>query len=174
MITVGRIVRPHGNRGRVWIAAETDFADDRFRAGETLHVLRAGVVERLTIAASRTQGGRWVVGFDAIDSIDAAEGLRGLEVRIPVEALRELGPGAFYVHDLIGCAVRTSDGRSVGTVERVDLDTGVPVLVVGGAEEVLVPLVDAICRRVDPGARLIEIEPPEGLLELNSRKRSRR
>jgi hypothetical protein len=27
--------------------------------------------------------------------------------------------------------------------------------------------VDAICRRVDPEARVIEIDPPEGLIALN-------
>jgi ribosomal 30S subunit maturation factor RimM len=52
-------------------------------------------------------------------------------------------------------------------VDRVDLATDVPVLVVSGRGEVLVPFVDAICRRVDPEARVIEIDPPDGLIALN-------
>ena len=43
-------------------------------------------------------------------------------------------------------------------------------LVVDGPRgEVLIPLVDHICVRVDPAARVIVIDPPEGLLEANER-----
>jgi 16S rRNA processing protein RimM len=88
-------------------------------------------------------------------------------LRIPEKDLRALGPNAFYVHHLVGCEVRTVAGERVGIVERVDLATDVPVLVVSGRGEVLVPFVDAICRRVDPEARVIEIDPPDGLIALN-------
>ena len=40
MVTVGRIIRPHGNRGHVVVAPESDFAEDRFRVGEILRVQR--------------------------------------------------------------------------------------------------------------------------------------
>jgi ribosomal 30S subunit maturation factor RimM len=39
--------------------------------------------------------------------------------------------------------------------------------VVAGDGEVLVPLHHKVCRRVDLEARLIEIDPPPGLLEVN-------
>jgi 16S rRNA processing protein RimM len=41
------------------------------------------------------------------------------------------------------------------------------MLVVNGDGEVLVPFSDAICRRVSVADRVIEIDPPEGLIELN-------
>ena len=168
MVTVGRIVRPHGNRGHVVVVPESDFADERFKIGETL---RAGSATEdpsdLKVAASRFHDGRWIVGFEGVSSIDDAERLRGLELRIPEDEMHALGPNAFYVHHLVGCEVRTTGGERVGVVNRVDLATGVPVLVVIGRGEVLVPFVDAICRRVDPAERVIEIDPPEGLIELN-------
>jgi ribosomal 30S subunit maturation factor RimM len=58
-------------------------------------------------------------------------------------------------------------GERVGVVDRVDLATAVPVLVVVARGEVLIPFVDAICRRVDLDARVIEIDPPDGLIALN-------
>ena len=36
MVLVGRIVRPHGNRGRVLVASDSDFAEARFAPGATL------------------------------------------------------------------------------------------------------------------------------------------
>ena len=33
MVTVGRIIRPHGHKGAVVVQPETDFAAERFRQG---------------------------------------------------------------------------------------------------------------------------------------------
>ncbi len=171
MITVGRVVRPHGNRGNAVVVVETDFAAERFHPGAALWMRQGDGVVALTVSVSRERDGRWVVGFDGVTTIDAAEALRGVELRIPAAEIHALPPGAHYVHDLVGCHVETVDGRVVGVVGRVDRDTGTPVLVIDRAgSEVLVPLVDEICRRVDIGAKRITIEPPEGLLELNDRR----
>jgi 16S rRNA processing protein RimM len=70
------------------------------------------------------------------------------------------------VHDLVGCEVRTMSGERIGEVARVEMATGVPTLVVG-MDDVLIPFTEAICRRIDPAGRVIEIDPPEGLIELN-------
>ena len=34
MVTIGRIVRPHGHRGQVVVVPESDFADERFTVSE--------------------------------------------------------------------------------------------------------------------------------------------
>lgn len=168
MITVGRIVRPQGNKGEVVVAPETDFADERFCPGASVWRLDAGTPARIAVTSSRPHNGRWVVGLAGVGSIDAAEALRGLELRIPADALRQLGPREYYVHELASCRVETADGRELGRVDRVDFGSGTPVLVVTSARgEVFVPLAEDICRRIDLAAGLIVIDPPEGLLELN-------
>jgi ribosomal 30S subunit maturation factor RimM len=35
--------------------------------------------------------------------------------------------------------------------------------------EVLIPMVETICVRVDPKARVIVVDPPDGLLDANTR-----
>jgi 16S rRNA processing protein RimM len=167
MVTVGRIIRPHHNKGHVVMMPETDFPEDRFRVGSVLYRERDGQVEPIVVSACRENDGRWVVGFEGYESIDDAETLRGLHVRVPEGDVKPLEAGAFYVFDLVGCLVRTTAGQEVGPVERVDLATGVPMLVVAGDGEVLVPFSEAICTRIDPGAKVIEIDPPPGLIELN-------
>ena len=171
MVSVGRVTRPQGNRGEVFVMSDTDFGDERFRPGAVLFTSRNGAVEQLTVAESREHRGAWVMRFEGVLSIDGAEQFRGVELRIPESELRPLGDGAFYVHDLLGCVVRTPDDVEVGRVERVDLMTGIPMLAVGGgAGEVLVPLVDAICRRIDVASKVIEIDPPQGLIDLNRKR----
>jgi 16S rRNA processing protein RimM len=169
MVTVGRVVRPHGNRGEVVIAPETDFGAERFRAGERLQTIRDERIEQLTVRSSRPHDGRWVVGFDGVATIDQAEALRGLELRIPGSAVATLSPDRHYVHDLVGCRVETVEHETVGTVVEVHFGAGTPLLVVNGARgEVLVPFADEVCKRVDTAARTIVIAPPEGLVDLNT------
>jgi 16S rRNA processing protein RimM len=172
MVAVGRVVRPHGLRGQVVVASETDFGEERFKVGAVVYApADEGEPRRLTVATSREDRGRWVVGFDAVGSIDEAEAMRDAELRIPAAERHALEPGAFYVDDLVGCHVRTLAGEDVGTVARVEMATGVPILVIGADEAVLVPLAESICRRVDVAAKVVEIDPPDGLLEINRRAR---
>ena len=174
MPVIGRIVRPHGNKGGVVVHPETDFGADRFQAGARVFWRRRDVQDQVVIADSRERDGRWVVRFEGVTTIDEAESLRDLELRIPEEHLRPLAAGRFYVHDLVGCRVETARGGVIGRVGRVELSTGTPLLVVDGRSgEVLVPLAETICRRIDVAAKVIEIDPPDGLVELNETKRSR-
>ena len=124
--------------------------------------------EPLTINSARVQNGRPVVGFEGFAGIDAVERLSGLELRVPEGSLQSLGDGAYYQHQLVGCSVKTVGGEQVGDVVRVDGGTGGSLLAIKGTRgEVLVPLVSQICTAVDPSAKRIVIDPPEGLLEVN-------
>src|SRR5687768_8934577 len=170
MVLVGRIARPHGIRGHVFVNPETDFVDERFVPGATMWTRSDRGEEQLTIAAARVQNGRPVVAFDGFSSIDDVERLGGLELRVPEEALQPLDAGAYYQHQLVGCAVETTAGEAVGVVKRVDGGTAATVLAVDGARgEILIPFASDICKEVDIAARRIRIKPPEGLLELNDR-----
>lgn len=56
----------------------------------------------------------------------------------------------------------------------VEPTAGVPLLHIergaSGRQEILIPLAEEICTKVDPEAKLITIDPPEDLLELNDSK----
>ncbi|MCU1382241.1 MAG: rimM [Acidobacteria bacterium] len=170
MALVGRIARPHGIRGQVIVNPETDFPDERFRPGAELFIERGGTVETLTVTTARFHRDRPVIGIAGIETMTDAEALAGQELRVPVDRLAALPTGTFYRHDLIGCRVETRDGRMVGVVRDVEGTlTGSRLVIDGEAGEVLVPLVAPICTAVDPAAKRIVIDPPEGLLEANAR-----
>ena len=96
--------------------------------------------------------------------------VRGDQVELVRPNRGALPDGTFYRHDLIGCRVEMRDGRTVGLVRDVEGTLTGSRLVVDGAEgEVLIPLVSAICTLVDPAAKRIVIDPPEGLIEANAR-----
>jgi 16S rRNA processing protein RimM len=170
MVVVGRIARPHGLRGDVIVNPETDFVDERFRAGADVWVRSAAGERRLTIAAARMQGSRPVIAFDGLSRLEDVEAMAGLELRIPEEALRPLAPGRYYEHQLVGCAVETTDRAAVGRVVRVEGAGGSRLVVESPRGEVLIPLAVDICVEIDVAGKRIRIDPPDGLLELNERR----
>jgi 16S rRNA processing protein RimM len=169
MAAVGRIARAHGIRGQVIVNPETDFLERRFRPGSTFFAKRGESVEAIVVTTVRFQNGRPVIGLEGVATMNDAEELAGLELRVPVEDLAPLPDGTFYHHDLVGCQVVTDGGDAVGTVEGVEGSVAGSRLVVAGAKgEILIPLVSDICRTIDIQGKKIVIEPPEGLLDLNA------
>src|SRR5476651_1627038 len=169
MAVVGRIARAHGIRGQVIVNAETDFPDERFHPGAELFIERGGKVETLTVSAARFHRQRPVIGIAGVETMNGAEALAGQELRVPIDRLGALPSGTFYRHDLIGCRVETQEGTAVGLVRDVEGTLTGSRLVVDGADgEVLIPLVSPICTLVDPAAKRIVIDPPDGLVEVNA------
>ena len=70
-----------------------------------------------------------------------------------------------------GCrVVWERKGLEIGTVVEIEPTGGVDVLHVKrpeGKSEILIPLAQEICTRIDLDNRIIVIDPPEELLELN-------
>jgi 16S rRNA processing protein RimM len=169
MAVVGRIARAHGLRGQVILNVETDFPEERFQPGAELFIERNGAAQALRLTTVRFHRERPVVGIDGVDTMNDAEALAGHELRVPVERLAALPADTFYRHDLIGCAVETAGGQRVGVVRGVEGTLAGSRLVVEGPRgEILIPLATGICREIDAVGRRIVIDPPEGLLELNT------
>ena len=169
-ILVGVVARAHGNRGEVIVNSETDFPEERFYEGARLMTrARDGRPATLEVASMRMHQGRPVILFKGIGSINDAELLAGLELRIGEDESDAglLDDGQYFHRDLIGCAVDTESGDPVGEVARVEGDGNATRLVVRSRRnEVLIPFADAICT-VDLKAKRIIVRPPEGLLDLN-------
>ena len=113
-----------------------------------------------------------VLHFAGVDSISAAETLKGLIVALPRSERSALAEDEVYTGDLIGCAlidVAGSEPVTVGEIEGVDRTAGpVALLVVEGATgEILVPFAKSFLRKIDLKAKRVEMALPEGLVELN-------
>lgn len=115
-----------------------------------------------------------VFKFAGVDSIDDAEKLFGAEIQIPREQRADVEEGTFYISDLVGCAVSARTGtkprQSLGEVTDVIFGAGeAPLLQIrSGKKEYLVPFVEAFIERMDLGNRQIDMNVPEGLLELDA------
>jgi 16S rRNA processing protein RimM len=172
LLLVGRVARAHGNKGQVIVNPETDFPQDRFVVGATLRVGERE--EPKQIVAARFHQGRPIIALEGVDTMDDAEALAGMDLKMAAADIPPLPEGTFYRHDLVGCEVQDTDGRTIGTVAAVEGPLEASRLVIHAPHgEVLIPLVGEICVEVDPAARRIRVAIPEGLIELNSSGRGK-
>ncbi|HSS23526.1 MAG TPA: ribosome maturation factor RimM [Mycobacterium sp.] len=172
-LLVGRVVKAHGVSGEVVVEVRTDDPAARFASGSTLRAKdsRAGGQERSYVVAHvREHGGRLLVRLAGVDDRATADALRGSLFVVDSDDLPPIDePDTYYDHQLEGLHVRTTTGQDVGVVAEVLHTTAGELLAVerpddGG--EVLVPFVSAIVTSVSLEDRIVEIDPPEGLLDL--------
>jgi 16S rRNA processing protein RimM len=148
-------------------------------------VVREPVARRVAVRScwvSHSRGGQAIFHFEGCNSIDDAKKLVGLNVQVPLADRVRLPTGSYYITDLAGCEVREAvdaenttagaTGATIGRVSDVQIPgegvTGTPILVVDSPHgELLIPLAQEICVRVDTAAREIEVVLPEGLRDLN-------
>lgn len=170
-LAIARILRPQGRRGEVAAEILTDFPE-RFQELQSVFLEVPGEAPQpVHLERGWPHKGRIILKFRGIDSIDSASGLRGLQVFIPWEQRTPLPPHQYYLCELHGCRVIWErQGREIGTVVEVEPTGGVDVLHVrrpDGKSEVLIPLAQEICTRIDLASQTIVIDPPDELLELN-------
>jgi 16S rRNA processing protein RimM len=168
-IEVGRVVRPHGIAGEAVVESLSD-VPGRFAPGAELLVSRpgapGGAASRLTVASSRPHRGRLLVRFDGVGDRDGAEALRGALLEVPRSAVPTAPADTWYYFQLVGCRCRDRRHGDLGWVQDVVEDGGGVLLVIDdGSRRLPVPFVRGMIREVDPDARRIELDLPEGLLE---------
>ena len=181
---LARIVRPQGRKGELLAELLTDFPE-RFEQRRRLFLLAPEPGER--VAHEVWLEGHWlhkdrvVLKLKGVDSIEAAEALRGQDVAIPLAERAPLEADAVYIGDLAGCMLYDrASGCAVGEIVDVDRESSsLPLIVVrppagagaaAGAkapEELLIPFAKAYLPEIDLAAGRMEMTLPEGLLALN-------
>jgi 16S rRNA processing protein RimM len=164
-IAVGRLIRPRGNRGE--LLAEIDSSQPgRAEKLKDVTLELNGRERTAEIEQVWHHGGRPVLKFAGIDSISEAEVWSGADVLVP-ESERAAPEDGEYSHaDLIGCSLIGAE--RVGVVVGVEEYGGPPLLRVEATDgrEILVPFARSICREIDVSGKIIRVELPDGLLDV--------
>lgn len=137
-VQVGRILKAHGVRGEVVVAA-TGSDPERLRPGLEVFLAVEGT-DSLRVEASRWIERGWLVRFEGHVDRGAVEELAGLSLYLETGRLPALPEGEFYQFEIEGLAVRTAGGELLGRVEHVlDLPGGDVYEVQGPAGVWLIP-----------------------------------
>ncbi len=167
LVLIARAVKTHGLKGEVVAELLTDFPERFEDLDEVVLVSPRGEQKTGSLEDFWFQKDRVVLKLDGYDDIDAAKQLIGYELAVPESDRVQLEADEFYDWELEGCTVKVGD-QSIGQVRSVMRTGGAEILVVSdeSGNERLVPLAASIVVGIDPVAKTILVDPPEGLLDL--------
>jgi 16S rRNA processing protein RimM len=161
-VTVALLGKTRGNRGELTAISLTS-KPERFASLREVWLFGPG--EKFEVESTWFHDATLIFKFRGVDTISGAERLSGFEVRVPLSERVALDPGEFFESDIVGCeVVDRKTGNSLGRVSAWLDGGGAGLLQVG---DLLIPFARSICVEIDPAARRIAVELPEGLYDLN-------
>lgn len=166
-LRIGRVSGIHGLAGAVRLKLDNP-ESVAFEAIKRVQLMRnAEPPQTFRIREARPLNrGAVKLAFEEISSSSAAEALKGCVVSADRADLPPAEAGEFYYFEAIGCTVRTTEGRELGTVTEVFATGANDVWIVrDGAAEVLIPVISDVVKSMDFAARSIVIEAVPGLLD---------
>ena len=166
---IGYIARAHGLAGEV----DLMFTDDVFDRTEAnvLFLMLDGLPVPFFIDSYRFKNrSTAIMKFEDVDDVEHAQQLCGAEVYFPLLMIPEREEEPLTWNYLTGFSVDDVNSGHLGVVDYVD-DRNVNLLLcikreAGG--EVLVPFHEDFLVSVDEKARVLTLQLPEGLLDLNN------
>ncbi|MEM1490553.1 ribosome maturation factor RimM [Bacillus velezensis] len=166
---VGKIVNTHGIKGEVRVISKTDFAEERYKPGNTLYLFAEGAAEpiKVTVSAHRLHKQFHLLQFKEMPSLNEVEHLRNMVIKVPEEDLGELEEDEFYFHEIIGCEVVSEDGGLIGTVKEILTPGANDVWVVArkGKKDALIPYIASVVKDININEKKIKIHVMEGLID---------
>lgn len=164
---LGMITKPHGYKGDVVLFVDAD-NPLQYRELDSIWIEEASGLVPYFFDSLRPHGDRFVAHLEGVDTESAAQRLSGSKVFLPEKFLPELPEDSFYFHEAKGWTLFDAHSNAaVGTIVRV-LDHGAyPILELDAdGKEVLVPLPDHMALKVDRIQGVLEVELPDGLLDI--------
>lgn len=173
-LIVGRLRRPHGTEGELYVELLTDVPDETFRPEVELRIgddRGEAPDERfppLRIAEVRPFKEGLLVRFEGLDDRDRADLIRSRYLLRRTEEAPPRKEDELFHHELVGLTVVTRDGKEVGRIREVyEVEPAILLEVLaGGDRELLIPFSRSIVVEWDLEAGRLVVDPPEGLLEL--------
>lgn len=167
---VGKIVNTQGLQGEMRVLSVTDFAEERFKKGNTLALFdkKDQLVMDVEIASHRKVKNFDIIKFKGMYHINDIEKFRDFSLKVAEEDLTDLEDGEFYYHEIIGLEVYEKDVL-LGTIKEILQPGANDVWVVKrkGKRDLLLPYIPPVVLGIDIEQGRVDVEIPEGLDDEN-------
>lgn len=164
-LELGKIVSTHGVRGELRVQAWCD-SPEFFKAFKTVYIGEKNKCE-YAVKSARPHGNVMLMTLEGVDSIDAANLLRGKTVYVK-RSEAPLEPGRYFIAELIGCRVLDADDEKheYGVIKDVT-NTGASDIwhIIKDGKEYLLPSVPGVVEEVNVEACVARIRPMRGIFE---------
>lgn len=168
LFTVGVVANTHGIRGELKVVPHTDFPEERFAAKNQLVLKHPNQNQSIsvTVERSRLHKNVYMVKFAEFNNINEVEKYKGWFLMISEDQREQLEEDEYYYSDIMGCRVITDEGEELGTVREILAPGANHVWVVKRpkGQDVLLPVIDEVIKKVDVPNKVITVHLMEGLL----------
>ena len=167
-LKVGKIVNTHSLKGEVKVISSTDFEEERFKKGSKLLITRGNqLIREVVVQSYRNHKNFLLVKFEGIDSVEEAEKLKNLQLKIDSDEVGELEENEFYFHQIIGCEVFDENDKNLGEIIDILTPGANDVWVIKGenGKEILIPYIEDVVKKIDITSKKVNIEVMEGLID---------
>lgn len=163
----GKILKTFGNKGQVIAYLEVD-DPLRYKKLESVYI---GIDDqRIPFFINHIEfkpKNQALIHFEDIHDASDAEMLAGREIYLPLSMLPPLKGKKFYYHEIAGFTVIDKAFGNIGILASVIEYPHQPVMqVMKGEKEILLPLTDEILIKVDRKKKELQVDAPEGLIEI--------
>ncbi|QAT43158.1 ribosome maturation factor RimM [Aminipila luticellarii] len=162
-IKIGQIVNVVALKGEVKLYHYSDYKE-RFEELQYIYVED----QKVKIEKVRYMKEMVILKLEGVNDRDAAEALKGKEVYIGENQLRELPEGTYYIRDLIGLEVRDQENHKIGTLKNVIQNSAQDLyeIELENKKTTLIPAVEEFLLDINVEEKYIKVKLIEGILDL--------
>ncbi len=164
---LGKIVKKHSFRGELIIKLDTD-EPELYQNLESVFVDLGGNLIPFFIEKSTLSRDTMLrLKFEDVNTEADADALIRADLYLPLTMLPKLNGDKFYYHEVIGFEVIDKNYGKVGSITSINDTSAQPLFEINhGDTEIYIPMIDDFIKKVDKTNKVIEVETPEGLIEM--------
>ncbi|MDF2987814.1 MAG: rRNA processing protein RimM [Eubacterium sp.] len=165
-LIVGQLVNTHGVKGEIKATALTD-DPQRFKNLKWVYIDKSGTLEKYDITGVKFFKQFVILKFKNIESIEAAEKLKGFYMKIDRADAVKLPKDSFFITDILGMSVYDENSVLLGKLMDIIQTGSNDVYIVRNDEgkEILIPALKSVVKEVSLEEGKISVVLPKGLLD---------
>ena len=166
-IYIGQVARLHGFKVEVSLFLDVTDSSEYLNSSMFVLDIDSCLTPFFIEHVKLKNKGFITVKFKGVDDEAAAKRLLKKNIYIPETSLPDLGEDSFYDHEVIGYQVIDMKKGNIGVIIEVIDHAANPLLKIDfNGLEILIPIFDGLIHRVRRTDSILEINAPEGLIDL--------
>ena len=164
---LGKIVKKYSFKGEVLVKLDTDEPQLYTNLESVFISIGNNLVPFFIESCKLHKSNLLRLNLEDVNSEEDADHLLKCDLYLPLSFLPPLEGNKFYYHEVIGFEIRDSSFGTVGIITGINDSTAQAIFEIDrDGTEILIPLNDHFIKQVNRTEKYIEVETPEGLIDL--------
>jgi 16S rRNA processing protein RimM len=167
-VRIGHIDKTHGTNGAVLITIAGVDAYELQNMKTVFLEISQGLVP-FFFKTMKVANNALIAEFEDYNTHEKAKQLLGLDVYLSNEQMPQTADDGFYAHEIKGYQIRDVNHGLIGIANNIlDYSSNILIQAFDGDKEILIPFNDSYVVNINKRRKIIEVNLPDGLLDLNN------